>query len=107
MDPAKLHQRLSEAGKEMARTKAYQTTTDRLRKQVRARYVVANINMGMTLGKAEHCALLEDEYINACEIAEKAEEDAGIAAVEYAAAQAWFEAWRSLEATERAKINLR
>ncbi len=107
MDPAKLHARLSEAGREMARTRAYQSTTDRLRKQIRAKYVVEKINSRATLGNAEHLALLEPEYIEACEKAEQAESDAGVAAVEYSAAQAWFEAWRTLEATKRAEMNLR
>ncbi len=107
LDPGKLHERLAEAGREMARTRAYQSTTDRLRKQVRAKWVVHYINGGATLGKAEHMALLEKEYIETCERAEQAEADAGVAAVEYAAAQAWFDAWRSLEATERAKMSLR
>ena len=107
MDPAKLHQKLAEAGREMARTRAYQSTSDRLRKQVRASYVVQYINAGCTLGKAEALALIEPEYIQACEKAEQAEADAGIAAVEYSAAQAWFEAWRTLEATKRAEMTLR
>ena len=107
LDPGKLHERLAEAGREMARTRAYQTTTDRLRKQVRAAYVVQHINAGCTLGKAEALALIEPDYIKACKTAEQAEADAGVAAVEYEAARAWFEAWRSLEATERAKMTMR
>jgi hypothetical protein len=107
MDPAKLHQKLSEAGKEMARTRAYQATADRLRKQVRAQYVVQYLNAGCTLGKAESLALVEPEYIEACKRAEKAEEDAGIAAVEYEAALSWFRAWQTLEASERARMTLR
>jgi len=107
MDPAKLHQALVEKGTEKARTAAYAATTDRLRKQVRAKCVVAFINSGATLGKAEHLALLEPEYIEACERAEKAEEDSGIAAVQYEAAQSWFRAWQTLEASERARMTLR
>jgi len=107
MDPAKLRERLVKAGEDMARTRAYQTTTDRLRKQVRAQYVVQYINAGCTLGKAESLALVEPDYIEACERAEKAEEDAGIASVTYSAAQAWFEAWRTLEATKRAEMQIR
>ena len=107
MDPTKLHAALVEKGTEKARTAAYALTTDRLRKQVRAKYVVEKINAGATLGKAEHLALLEPEYIEACERAEKAEEEAGIAAVQYAAAQAWFESWRTLEATKRAEMAMR
>jgi hypothetical protein len=107
MDPVQLYERLSIAGKEMARTRAYQTTSDRLRKQIKAKYVVEKINAGSTLGKAESLALLEPDYIEACERAEQAEEAAGIAAVEYAAAQAWFDAWRTIESTKRAEMNLR
>jgi hypothetical protein len=107
MDPNKLHAALVEKGHEKARTAAYAATTDRLRKQVRAKYVVEKINAGATLGKAEHLALLEPDYIEACERAEQAEEAAGIAAVEYAAAQAYVDVWRSLNATARAEMTLR
>ena len=107
MDPSKLHARLVEAGTEAARTRAYASTTDRLRKQVRAKYVVEKINAGATLGKAEHLAILEPEYIEACERAEQAEEAAGVAAVQYAAAQAYVEVWRSLESTRRAEMTLK
>jgi len=107
MDPNKLHAALVEKGHEKARTAAYAATTDRLRKQVRAKYVVEKINAGATLGKAEHLALLEPDYIEACERAEQAEEAAGIAAVEYSAAQAYVEVWRTLESTKRAEMGLR
>jgi hypothetical protein len=107
MDPNKLHAALVEKGHEKARTAAYAATTDRLRKEVRAKYVVEKINAGATLGKAEHLALLEPDYIEACERAEQAEEAAGIAAVEYAAAQAYVDVWRSLNATARAEMTLR
>ena len=107
MDPHELHDALRRRGIEKARTAAWAATTDRLRKQVKAGCVVANINMGMTLGKAEHCALLEDAYIEACERAEKAEEEAGVAAVQYAAAQAYVEVWRTLESTKRAEMSLK
>ena len=107
MDPHKLHDSLVKKGHEKARTAAYAATTDRLRKQVRAMCVVQKINAGATLGKAESMALLEPEYIAACEKAEEAEQNAGIAAVEYAAAQAYVEVWRSLNATARAEMTLR
>jgi hypothetical protein len=80
---------------------------DRLRKQVRAQWVVHYINQGDTVGKSESKALVHPDYVQACEAAESAEEAAGIAAVEYQAAQAWFEAWRTLESTKRAEMTLR
>jgi hypothetical protein len=107
MNPHQLHDSLVKKGHEKARTAAYAATTDRLRKEVRARCVVGFINAGATLGKAESLALLEPEYIEACERAEQAEEAAGIAAVEYAAAQAYVDVWRSLNATARAEMTLR
>jgi hypothetical protein len=69
--------------------------------------MVEKINAGATLGKAESLALLEPEYIEACERAEKAEEEAGVAAVQYAAAQAYVEVWRTLESTKRAEMSLK
>lgn len=107
MDPNKLHTQLLEKGKEKARTQAYATTTDRLRKQTRARLMVHFLNKGETLGKSEQLALMHDDYTAAAELAEKAEEAAGVAAVEYQAAQAWFDAWRTLESTKRAEMTLR
>lgn len=107
MNPQELHEGLTKKGKEKARTAAYATTTDRLRKQVRAEWIVHFINSGSAIGKSEQQAILQPKYVEACERAEQAQEDAGVAAVEYAAAQAFFEAWRSLESTNRAKMTLR
>jgi len=106
MNPTELHASLVAKGKEKARTAAYYTSMDRLRKQVRAKWAVHHMGNN-TVAKSEALALLEDEYIAACEAAEQAEEKAGVAAVEYEAAKAWFESWRTLEATKRAEMNLR
>ena len=107
MNPKDLHAGLITTGTEKARTAAYASTTDRLRKQVRASCMVRHVNAGATLGKAESLALLDPDYIEACERAEEAEREAGIAAVAYEAARAWFEAWRTLESTKRAEMNIR
>ena len=107
MDPNRLHAQLLEKGTEKARTQAYASTTDRLRKQTRARLMVGYINKGETVGKSEQMALCHDDYTQAAETAEKAEEAAGIAAVEYEAAKSWFEAWRTLESTKRAEMTMR
>jgi len=107
MNPTKLHESLVEKGVEKARTAALYTTKDRLRKQVRAKWVVHYVNQGDTLGKAENKALVHEDYIKACEEAEQAESGAGVAAVEYEAAKAWFEAWRTLESTKRAEMTMR
>ena len=107
MDPKKLHDGLIEKGAEKARTQAYATTTDRLRKQVRAKLMRDFIDGGDTIGKAECRALSHPDYIEACERSEQAEHDAGVAAVEYEAARVWFSAWQTLEATERARMTLR
>ena len=107
MDPEKLQERLIAKGTEKARTMAYASTTDRLRKQVRAGFMVTFIGRGETVGKSEQMAIIEPEYIEACERAEKAEEEAGVAAVEYQAAISWWETWRTLQATRRAEMTLR
>lgn len=107
MDPAKIHSGLLEKGKEAARTRAFARSSDRLRKQIKARAKIAAINLGNTAAKAEEMALIDEDYINACIEAENAEEEAGFAAVEYEAAQAWLEVWRTLEATKRAEMTLR
>ncbi len=107
MNPDQLHESLLEKGKEKARTSAYFTTKDRYRKQVRAKWIVHFINASNTVGKSEQLALVETEYTEACQSAEEAEEAAGVAAVEYESAKAWFEAWRTLESTKRAEMTLR
>ena len=107
MNPTDLHTSLAEKGTEKARTAAYFTTKNRYRKQVRAKYVVKFINASNTVGKSEQLAIIEPEYIQACEEAERAEEEAGVAAVEYDSAKAWFEAWRTIESTKRAEMTLR
>lgn len=107
MNPEKLHSSFVCKGREKARTAAYFSTKDRYRKQVRASLMVKFIDSGNTVGKAEQLALQHEDYVAACEAAESAEEASGIAAVEYEAAKAWFEAWRTLESTKRAEMTLR
>ncbi len=105
MNPEEIHKRLVVVGHEKARTAAYYSTMDRLRKEVRAKWIVHYIGSGEGVSKSEHKAILEDEYIKAAERCEEAEEEAGKAAVDYAGAQAWFEAWRTMESTKRAEMN--
>lgn len=107
MNPDELKNDLLASGLEKARAQAYFSTKDRLRKQIRAKWVVHYINLGNAIGKSDQMALLEPEYIQACEAAEEAEEQSGAAAVEYEAARVWFSAWQTLEATERARMTLR
>ena len=107
MNPDQLHAGLVEKGESKARSAAMYTTKDRVRKQVRAKLVVKFVNAGNTLGKSEQMALIDPEYIAACEQAEEAESVAGVAAVHYDAAKAWFEAWRTMESTKRAEMTLR
>lgn len=106
MNPTELHNGLVEKGEAKARTAALYTTKDRVRKQVRAKLIV-KFTANNTLGKSEQMALVDPEYIEACEAAEEAESIAGVAAVHYDAAKAWFEAWRTMESTKRAEMSLR
>lgn len=106
-DPAKIQARLAELGHEKARTHAYYATTERLRKQVKALCYIGSRNDGKTQGDAEQYALLHPDYHEACERAESAQEAAGVAAVDYEAAMAWMEMWRSQEATKRAEMTMR
>lgn len=105
MNPQEIHERLVVVGHEKARAAAYYSTTDRLRKEVRAKWIVHYIGKGEGVSKSEHRAILEPEYIEAAERCEEAEETSGKAAVDYAGAQAWFEAWRTMESTRRAEMN--
>ena len=107
MNPAELHKGFIEKGEAKARHAAEFTAQDRYRKQVRAKLIVKFVNEGNTLGKSEQLALVDPDYIEACEQAESAESVAGVAAVHYDAAKAWFEAWRTMESTKRAEMTLR
>ena len=106
MDPAQIHDSLKLKGHEKAKAAAYFSTMDRYRKQTKAYWTVHYINEGEGVGKSEQMALLEEEYQDACKRCEKAEEDSGIAHTEYAAALAYIDIWRSLQAMERAKIGI-
>ena len=107
MNPNELHQGFIEKGEAKARFAAIHTTKDRLRKQVRAKLVVKYINEGNGVGKSEQMALTHEDYILACQESEEAESIAGVAAVQYEAARAWFDAWRTMESTKRAEMTLR
>lgn len=107
MNPRELHASLLEKGREKARTAAYASTTERLRKEVRAKWIVHHLNAGATVAKASELALLEPEYIEACRTAEAAQESAGVASVEYEAAEAYVRVWQTLEASKRAEMSLR
>ena len=107
MNPTELYNGLVKNGEDKARLAALYTTKDRIRKQVRAKLVVKFINAGNSVAKSQELALMDPEYIQACEDAEEAESQAGVAAVHYDAAKAWFDAWRTMESTKRAEMGLR
>jgi hypothetical protein len=107
INPLTLSKDLFDSGQEKARTRAYAATTDRLRKQVRAGIMARHINQKMTIARAEAEALTDPEYIQACERAEQAQMEAGIAEVHYASIQATLEVWRTMEATHRAEMQIR
>lgn len=106
MSAEQLYQKILTAGESKARTAALFTTKDRYRKQIRAKWTTYYINKGKGVSQSENLALLEDEYIDACEAAEKAEEDAGVAAVQFEAARAWIAAWQTMKATEREEMKI-
>lgn len=106
MNPIEVHNKMREKGQEKARAQAYYTTQDRIRKEVRAMVMVEHINAGKAIGTSEQLALVDPRYIEACERAEQAEEAAGVAAVEFEAARAWFSAWQTMEATKREELKI-
>ena len=69
MDPIEVHKKMSEKGREKARTAAYYSTCDRLRKQVRALVMVEHISRSEPIGKSEQLALIDPRYIEAAEAA--------------------------------------
>lgn len=106
MNPEALRLQLVRIGTERARTRAHFSTLDRLRKQTHAHHKQACIAGGMTGVRADCAAFTHEEYTQACERAEQAEEAMILAQVQWDACMAEFDAWRTLEATKRAEMKL-
>jgi len=104
VNPQEIHERLVVKGHEKARAAAYYSTTDRIRKEVRAKWIVHYIGKDFGVSMSEHKSILEPEYIKAAERCENAQEESGKAAVEYAAAEAFLDVWRTMESTKRAEM---
>jgi hypothetical protein len=77
------------------------------RKQILAAMVVKHRGSGKGIGEAEHFARADETYKLAAAAWETANYDFRRADAKAEGKRLRFEAWRSLNATERAKMNLR
>lgn len=94
---------LVEAGEARARAEAM----DERRKQVRSTMFVKYRADGLAIGEAEHRAQADDAYKQAAADWELANYDYRKTEARAIAKKLAFEAWRTANATERAKMNLR
>lgn len=99
--------RLEEALEAAAEARARVEALDERRKQILAAMVVKHRGDGKGIGEAEHFARADDTYKLAAAEWETANYDYRRTDAKAEGKRLRFEAWRSLNATERAKMNLR
>ena len=97
-----VYQELVELGTAWADAQKVASICEHTRKAVFGAIVTRLKAEGRGLGEAEHMARTDPEYKEAYERASQAERDAIAAKVVYQAKQTSFEAWRTLQANERA-----
>lgn len=105
MNPFELEQALLELGREKANAKAQAFLLEQNLKRVKAEQYTLS-RRTHTQGDAEHYAILSEAYQAALKKLADARERLDRAEVAYDAKKAWFEGWRTLEATKRAEIAL-
>lgn len=99
--------RLEDALEQAAEARANAEALDERRKQVLATMVVKYRGDGKGIGEAEHFARADETYKAAAAAWELANFDFRKADAKAEGKRLRFEAWRTANATERAKMNLR
>lgn len=99
--------RLEEALEKAAEAKANAEALDERRKQVLATMVVKYRGEGKGIGEAEHFARADETYKAAATAWELANFDYRRADAKAEGKRIRFDAWRTANATERAKMNMR
>lgn len=102
LNPNEIYERLTATGEEWADQNHAADLLEGTLKQVFSQCVLKYRQKNMPVSEAEHNAHRDHEYVQAREAAINARRDANKAKVRYNAAQAWFEAMRTAEATHRA-----
>ena len=99
--------RLEESLEKAAEARANAEALDERRKQVLATMVVKHRGVGKGIGEAEHFARADETYKAAAAAWELANFDYRRLDAKAEGKRLRFDAWRSMNATERAKMNLR
>lgn len=106
MNPNKLEQDLIDLGSERAVAKGQVFLLEANLKRIKA-VEYQNARLTKSQGDAENAAILTEAYQLALERLSAARTRYERADVAYHAKQAWFEAWRTMEATKRAEMGMR
>lgn len=102
LDPAKIYERLTNEGDNWADKHAAAELLEGTLKTVHSQCVLTKRAEGAPVGESEHHATCDPVYIESRERSIAARKEANRAKVRYKAAEAWFEAQRTAEATHRA-----
>ena len=105
LSPDKLHSRLIELGEDWADKQAGADLLEETRKSVLAQLTVEAD--GKSIAEREAKALASPEFELHVQAMVNARKNANKARVNYDGAKVWIEMMRSVESTERAKMNLR
>jgi len=102
LEPNKIYERLTQEGEAWADKHAAAEILDGTLKQVLSKCVIEYREGGCPVGESEHRAHIDPRYIEARTLTAAARQEANRAKVRYKAAEAWFDALRTAEATHRA-----
>ena len=102
MNPNSVYEKLVKVGTEWADAEQVANLLEGTLKSVKAKIAIQHKDCGMGVAESELRAEADFEYKQAREQAIKARTEAIKARVVYQAAQAYIDAWRTVEASERA-----
>jgi hypothetical protein len=102
MNPNSVYEKLVKVGTEWADAEQAANLLEGTLKSVKAKIAMQHKDCGMSVAESELRAECDFEYKEAREQAIKARTEAIKAKVVYQAAQAFIDAWRTVEATQRA-----
>lgn len=102
VEPNKIYERLTHEGEEWADKHAAAEVLEGALKSVFSQCVLKYRKANAPVSECEHSAQVDPEYVESRQRAIDARKEANRAKVRYKAAEAWFEAMRTAEATHRA-----
>jgi hypothetical protein len=105
IDPNKIYQSFLEAGEAWSDAHGAAELLEHTLKSVKAQITLeCKHSEKCSMAEATEMALTSSDYRDACRIAVEARTTANKAKVKYSSVQAWFEAKRSAEASNRASM---